>query len=84
MAAILGREPRDEGGLPERPEAVAVADRGDAGKEGVDEDRPPVLAEANVVNVEVARHPGRMRRVERVDRPSAVWPGARTLSKRWI
>ena len=54
-------------GLPQRPEAVAVADRGDAAEQGVDEDRPPVRAEADVVHVEVAGHPGRMRRIDRVE-----------------
>ena len=56
-----------KGGFHSGAEAVPVADRGDAGEQGVDEDRPAVRAEADVVRVEIAGHPGRVRRVDRVE-----------------
>jgi len=61
VAAILGRELADERRPPQRLEAVAVAHRGDAREQRVDEDRTPVRRDRHVVRVDVARDPGDVR-----------------------
>ena len=75
MAAVLGREPGDEGRLPERLEAVRLAGRRDAGEQRVGEDDAAVAVEGEVVDVEVAGVMGELRhdrphRSRRVGAPS--------------
>ncbi len=66
MAAVLGRQAADEGRPPQGLEAVAVAEGGKAGEQGVDEHRPAIRAEGDVVGVHVAGDPGLVRGVEGV------------------
>ena len=75
MAAILRRQLADEGRLPERPEAVAVAYRRHAREQRVDEHRPAVGREGHIVGVDIAGDPRRVRREDRV-------VGAGRLSRR--
>ena len=44
MAPVLGCQPGDEGRSPDWSEAMPIADRGNAGEQGVDEQRPSVGA----------------------------------------
>ena len=68
VAAILGRERRDEGRLPDRAEIARVADRGDAGIERADEQRPAIGADADIMRVDAAGRPGEVGNVDRVER----------------
>ena len=79
VAAVLGRETRDEGRTPERPEARAVAHRGDAGEDGVDEHRPPGRVPGNVVDVEIAGDPGKPRHEDGVVAGMALSGGKRVV-----
>ena len=67
VAAVLGGEPRDEGRLPQRLEAVGDAHRREAGEFGVDEDHPAGPVDAELVDVDVAGGLGVARHVEPVE-----------------
>ena len=67
VAAILGREARDERRLPERREAVALRERREAAVRGVDEDDAAALVDRDVVDVEVAGGVRLARHVEAVE-----------------
>ncbi len=54
MAAVLRRQFADERRRPQRAEARPLADRGDAAEQGVDEQRPAVAVDGDVVDVEIA------------------------------
>src|SRR5688572_29440884 len=56
VAPILGSEARDEAWLPDRGEAVTVADRGDAAEQAADEHRPAVRAEADIMGIDIPGH----------------------------
>ena len=55
MAAILGRQPRDEGRLPEQAEGVHRRQQRQARIGGVDEDDAAVAEHADVVDIDLAR-----------------------------
>ena len=57
MAAVLRQELGNKTRLPKRLEACRLADRGEAGKGGVDEDRPSIGPHADVMDIQRARHP---------------------------
>jgi hypothetical protein len=69
VAAVLGREARDERRLPERREAVALGQRGEAGVGGVHEHDAAVRSHGDVVHVEGA---GRVRAAGHVEAVEAV------------
>lgn len=54
VAAVLGRQPVDEGGAPHWPEAGMLGQRGQAVETGHHEDGPSILAGGDVVDVDVA------------------------------
>ena len=66
VAAVLGGQLGDERRPIERHEAVAVADRGEAAEQRVDEQQPPVGVDRQIVDVEVAGDVALPRHVEPV------------------
>lgn len=54
MAAILGRQTRDEGRLPERLEAVEDIERRKAAIFGVDEEDAPLGIDTDLVDIDIA------------------------------
>src|SRR6185369_14247923 len=67
MAAVFRGEPRDEWGLPDRPEAVGFTRGGEAAKEGIHEDRAMLGIERDIVNIDVAGGVGALRHVEAIE-----------------
>jgi hypothetical protein len=66
VAAVLGHQLADERRLPDRFEAVAGAQHGEATEVGIDENEPLVLVENHVVHVQIPRGVGEAGHVEAV------------------
>ncbi|GIW41394.1 MAG: hypothetical protein KatS3mg076_1971 [Candidatus Binatia bacterium] len=79
VAAVLGREARDERRLPDGAKAVAGTRRGQATVERVDEHGATFAVDGQVVNVEVPGGVGDSRHVESVVTPVLFAPGERVL-----
>ena len=81
VAAVLRRELGDEGRPIERHEAVAVADRGEAAEQRVDEQQPAVGVDREVVDVEIAGDVAQPRHVEPVVALVELARGKRVLER---
>src|SRR6266550_7592252 len=66
MTAVFGGQAADEGGLPERPEAVSVRHRGETIEPRVDEQNLSVTVHGDIVRVEIAGEIARLRHVKRI------------------
>src|SRR6201989_3030496 len=66
MAAILRRQARDEAWTPDRPEALPRRRPGQEGEQRIDEERPAVAVDTEIVNVEIAGRVSELRHIKAI------------------